>query len=588
VLDFALGPVQTFVAQARRTRDLWGGSFLLSFLVGHAIAGARHQGAHIIFPAIDKGDDTVGDPLLAKIERRPLPHDPAPTIGSLPNRFRASVPADFDPTIVERVVHAAWQRIADAVWRDCLAPVVDEDSPTAAIWCRQTAGFWETAWVLCPPDDASDLDARKNWRLPASLEPEGGDHCSIMPDWQELSGVTRAGDHGQQCEFWQAVRETETVRALDLRPDEQLCAIAFIKRLFPRCAQEAIRWPVDARNWPSTAYMAAVPWIEDAFDKAPDHTRRYARSAMQWLDEDARGEDTTRLARLSGVERAFAGLTGNAFHQAALANERATPLWDEEQRDDACNELRTLQKAVGTQACPYYAVLLADGDRLGELVAQSEDSAEISGALARFSRTASACIAEHSGVTVYAGGDDVLALLPADTALAAARELDKAYWGAFADSSVAELATLSVGLVLAHYRQPLRTVLDTAHTLLDSEAKDRNGRASLAVGVFQSVGLNLRWRAAFESPAPAVLDELANRFKRDHGYLSGGFIQRLRHLTARLAVETRAEQDPWPPETLQSLLIAELASDREKGLDRTQCHERVRFLWPAIRYHGGP
>ena len=29
---FTLGPVQSFVAQARRTRDFWAGSFLLSWL----------------------------------------------------------------------------------------------------------------------------------------------------------------------------------------------------------------------------------------------------------------------------------------------------------------------------------------------------------------------------------------------------------------------------------------------------------------------------------------------------------------------------------------------------------------------------
>ena len=36
-LHFTLGPVQGFVSQARRTRDLWAGSFLLSYLSGHAM-----------------------------------------------------------------------------------------------------------------------------------------------------------------------------------------------------------------------------------------------------------------------------------------------------------------------------------------------------------------------------------------------------------------------------------------------------------------------------------------------------------------------------------------------------------------------
>ena len=36
-LHFSLGPVQGFVVQARRTRDLWAGSFLLSRLALEAM-----------------------------------------------------------------------------------------------------------------------------------------------------------------------------------------------------------------------------------------------------------------------------------------------------------------------------------------------------------------------------------------------------------------------------------------------------------------------------------------------------------------------------------------------------------------------
>ena len=47
---FTLGPVQGFVAQARRTRDFWAGSFLLSWLAGVAICAVEKQGGEIIFP----------------------------------------------------------------------------------------------------------------------------------------------------------------------------------------------------------------------------------------------------------------------------------------------------------------------------------------------------------------------------------------------------------------------------------------------------------------------------------------------------------------------------------------------------------
>lgn len=38
-----LGPVQGFVSQARRTRDFWAGSFLLSWLAAVAIKSSRKR-----------------------------------------------------------------------------------------------------------------------------------------------------------------------------------------------------------------------------------------------------------------------------------------------------------------------------------------------------------------------------------------------------------------------------------------------------------------------------------------------------------------------------------------------------------------
>jgi len=40
LLKLQIGPVQDFIAQARSTRDLWSGSYLLSWLMA---AGAKEQ-----------------------------------------------------------------------------------------------------------------------------------------------------------------------------------------------------------------------------------------------------------------------------------------------------------------------------------------------------------------------------------------------------------------------------------------------------------------------------------------------------------------------------------------------------------------
>jgi CRISPR-associated protein Cmr2 len=67
ILHFTLGPIQDFIFQARRTRDLWGGSFLLSWLSGIAMKQVIEAGGQIIFPAVHDEARSPTDALLAAI-----------------------------------------------------------------------------------------------------------------------------------------------------------------------------------------------------------------------------------------------------------------------------------------------------------------------------------------------------------------------------------------------------------------------------------------------------------------------------------------------------------------------------------------
>src|SRR5579871_4196352 len=97
LLHFTLGPVQSFVAQARRTRDLWAGSFLLSWLAGQAMKVIGVNGGTILVP------DVEHDALFVAVRNGASGLGPA--IGSLPNRFKAEVPAGFDPVLCRKAIH---------------------------------------------------------------------------------------------------------------------------------------------------------------------------------------------------------------------------------------------------------------------------------------------------------------------------------------------------------------------------------------------------------------------------------------------------------------------------------------------------
>lgn len=101
VFQFTLGPVQSFVAQARRTRDFWAGSFILSWLSSVAIAAIEKQGGKIQFP--------VPDPAYLRNLYGPADmQDGLPQQGSIPNRFKATtatVAGDFRPEWVSQQGH---------------------------------------------------------------------------------------------------------------------------------------------------------------------------------------------------------------------------------------------------------------------------------------------------------------------------------------------------------------------------------------------------------------------------------------------------------------------------------------------------
>ncbi len=133
-LKFQLGPVQDFIAAARSIRDLWSGSYLLSWLMAaglKALSAAVGPDA-VIFPNLR------GQPLFdlhwrdelwgkVKIGDQTLWNsfgwtDPALLTPNLPNVFLAVVPADQAADLGRKVadaITAEWNRIAAAVWSEC-------------------------------------------------------------------------------------------------------------------------------------------------------------------------------------------------------------------------------------------------------------------------------------------------------------------------------------------------------------------------------------------------------------------------------------------------------------------------------------
>jgi CRISPR-associated protein Cmr2 len=551
-LYFTIGPVQTFVAQSRRTRDLWASSYLLSHLADVAMRAIEKTDGKIILPYRERQEGTESRDSAASVQH-----------GRWPNRFVAIVD---DPKAAAETAKLAmletWRTISEAVWRRFVEPAASNGNETKAIWDQQVGNFWEVSWVIArapAPGDPDPLSLRKNWRTTsATVEP--GDHCTMMGSWQELSGHIRSQSRKsreKQDQFWHQIRSR--LGRLDLGDDERFCAIALVKRMFPLIAKETIGIDLNAASWLSTPYIAAIPWLKRVCREHSAAARSYLEAVKPHREENRwRRENASGIASLQSLLQADCGeflrLDADFLHETALANKRDTPLDVSEQVDERVRAelgvaLRNLYEQVSGGPSSFYAMLLMDGDSMGRLLSEAraslgdEGEQQVTRALGQFADTVSTTVSGYDGVTVYCGGDDVFAMLPVGQALPCAIALSKQYRDCFAQvcqKTFAEQATISAGIVYCPFRAPLREVSATAHHLLDDVAKDQSGRNSLAVAVLKSSGLACQWSAPWDHVQEndaTILERLVKRLGGSGdrpGELSSGFLFQIRDRYALL------------------------------------------------------
>lgn len=608
---FTLGPVQSFVAQARRTRDFWAGSFILSWLAGVAmrevIAQAGNDRDAILFP---KPEPTF----LGWLDGTRCGMD-GPEQGSIPNRFKARVDLDkFNPADVVTAVTKAWQALADTVYEQDFGRLAVTKRPDRALWDRQIKATWEMHWSITDDnEDSAILDQRKNWRSYAPPE-QPGVKCMMMDGWQELSGVPTPNEDSLKA-FWEPLRQSSNTLQSDVREKEYLCAIAFVKRRFPRHFDKLPvttmpggwslhGWKVDEGR-PSVSYMAAVHWLENIIIHANNSAQveeclwAFHDAAYRLTQEHGAWGNDIRCIRDAKPHRKWEALDGDVFFESVLENTNLyTTPEKQAQAKTALQQLRRLQQVSGLgRASPFYAVLMMDGDSLGKQMKEQAKQAAITVGLQTFTSKVPALVDEHSGFLIYAGGDDVLAVLPTENALACALAIREHYMAIFSAYADKQLTTsISAAIEFAHIRMPLTKVLRDAHHLLDDIAKEQCGRDALAVRVWKPGGKALEWAMRWDQACDTstgakrlVVERLSKAFKEDllrdddpQGQFSNKFFYKIRE---RLELFNPAQDgDPahalLDAQTALDLMAAEyvVSGAFDKSLEKRQRLEHAKAV----------
>ncbi len=210
--------------------------------------------------------------------------------------------------------------------------------------------------------------------------------------------------------------------------------MALVKRLFPKLENEdlekTIGWvPGKADRlavgaWLSTRFMAALPWLQEAAKVEGGTLATAFKDAVEKhrsVTRPYRGAEDGTAARLGVDIRDFKGLDGSLFYDTAIINQRDMRLTGDEDgsvRSSLLQARADLIDAVNLgEPSPYYALLLMDGDSVGTLI-RAVGADPVTTVFDRFTRAVPGLVKQNNGACIYAGGDDVLAVLPMTTALA--------------------------------------------------------------------------------------------------------------------------------------------------------------------------
>lgn len=369
LLAVSIGPMQEFISAARRTRDLWFGSFLLSEISKAVAARLLELKADLIFPTpagpadLTPGSNfIVSNVLLARLPRV------------------AGNPADLWPKL-KQAAHDRWEQLATEATQGLAAGWIVRPR-----WERQLLEGVVEFYAAWQPIGSEGQYPRVRARVMRLLA--GRKACRDFAPWSGSFGVPKSSlDGARETVLAELDMEESDRRAafLKLAEAEQLDAIGLTKR----------RGGMALRQYPSVSRVAADPWLRGLL---PADLTRLTRDAEQLVEHG--------LVRVT--ERTFPQYQSFPYEAAAVYTQRSSEAVEdapEARRQALLRDLRSTHRVLYRkygEPGPYLAILVADGDRMGSAISSMETSQRhqlFSSRLSEFACQAASLVADHRGLS---------------------------------------------------------------------------------------------------------------------------------------------------------------------------------------------
>jgi CRISPR-associated protein Cmr2 len=573
-LLFTIGPVQSFISKARKTSDLWAGSYMLSYLIWESVKPLIEEfGPDIIIypnlfgqPLVDrwlyykKFEGKIFGEILSehfqdenwfkKFIDNAYSEEKL-TIANLPNRFLAVIPYNKNwgqsceekfKNKLKELAEKVYEKVKDFSQNQNLQNDIE----------KHLLSYFQVYWVIMPwsksgilPDDVlndyKELFSDKNdlyktieqivnhpYYKPANV---GTAYSLLLELLEKLLGARKSvRDFGQieqpdeKCylcgEFeilkidWGSLNKGRPgilkgrvikIDNKEVWEGEKLCGVCLTKRLFPEIIKDEFGLSTEIK-FPSTSEMASIGEKKRLDNNVKTKFQQEFNKFMQKLNlPSSISVPKLKNDPLYDVDGEF--LMEETYRKENLKEKGI------EIEESKIEEIKKFLKEKNINPSRYYAILQMDGDNMGKWLkgefnpkikdtihekvidaliqfSEGKDKENLqkilcskhptspsihqafSRKLAYFALEKVRKIVEdnHYGKLVYAGGDDVLALLPIEEVLKCAYDLQKKF-----KEILGRKASMSAGILVVHHKYPLYLALRKVNEA-EKKAKSKYGK----------------------------------------------------------------------------------------------------------------
>ena len=458
---FTVTPVQDFISQSRKLKDLFGSSEILSCMTEIGLRICKREGVKEIFPILSTDNS------------------------SYPNRFLV----EFENKNIDKI-----KKIANEIEDNLLKFLRGLNDKNDKKIEEHIENYFTFYWAISEINDNNykkafdevekNLAGAKNTKFFTQFgggEGERGRKCSIC-------GERNVVIAGRKLYKELKKKKLNVISDNIITEGEGLCGVCYVKR---KNAKESFE---------STAEVALMHLPNCIMKKYPLLNKDSQLFFKENITKSYFEKNNYFKKCDEEYKKCKEKLKKDDLEECKKEYEKC--------KTEECNKYKKVYKKfkddlneMKLKQTSYYAVIMFDGDDMGEWLSGNKGNLEkgrvkefhqvLSKQLLEFAKAVKSIVNEPKGITVYAGGEDFLGFVNINYLFNVLKEL-KEKWDEIVNKplkqkfDLSEDFTFSAGVVIAHYKTPLMTVLNEARNA-EKKAKD-SGKNAVCLSVLKRSG----------------------------------------------------------------------------------------------------